>query len=378
MRSMVEGRRDILPHRPPIRAPHSPSTALPAVPLPLRGRKGYGLTMHTASFEGVRDAARQLLGHAVRTPLIESPALNERLGGRVLLKAETLQRAGAFKFRGAWNRISRLTPDELARGVVAYSSGNHAQAVACAARMMGTPAVIVMPADSPGVKVEGVIAFGGEVRMYDRYRESREAIGEEIARTRGSVLVRPFDDPFVIEGQGTTGLEILEQADGFGARIDQLLCGASGGGLIAGVNLTMAALSPDTPVIGVEPQDYNDTQLSLAAGERLTHAPAPGTICDALMTDRPGELTFPINRRLREVVTVSDAEVAEAVRVTFRTLKLVVEPGGAVSLAALLAGKIEARDRTTAVVLSGGNVDPALFSAIIEDRFDPADWRKAA
>ena len=334
--------------------------------------------MHTASFEGVKDAARQIAGRAVRTPLVESPALNERLGGRVLLKAENLQHAGAFKFRGAWNRISRLSPEELERGVVAYSSGNHAQAVAAAARMMGTSAIIVMPADSPKVKVEGVIAFGGEVRMYDRYSESREAIGEEIARTRGSVLVRPFDDPFVIEGQGTVGLEILEQAESVGARIDQLLCGASGGGLIAGINLSMAALSPQTPVIGVEPEHYNDTQLSLAAGERLTHAPAPGTICDALMTDRPGELTFPINRRLKAVATVSDAEVAEAVRFAFRTLKLVVEPGGAVSLAALLAGKVEARNRTTAVVLSGGNVDPALFSAIIEDRFDPADWRKSA
>jgi threonine dehydratase len=327
--------------------------------------------MHTASFEGVRDAAGQLLGHAVRTPLIESPALNERVGGRVLLKAENLQRAGAFKFRGAWNRISRLDADELRRGVVAYSSGNHAQAVACAARMMGTRAVIVMPADSPKVKVEGVIAFGGEVRMYDRYTESREAIGEEIAATRGSVLVRPFDDPFVIEGQGTIGLEIVEQAGEAGATVEQLVCGASGGGLIAGINLAMAALVPDAPVVAVEPRDYNDFQLSIAAGERLTHAPAKGTICDALMTDRPGELTFPINRRVDRVETVSDAEVAEAVRYAFRTLKLVVEPGGAVSLAALLAGKIEARDRTTAVVLSGGNVDPSLFAAIIEDRFEP-------
>ena len=324
---------------------------------------------HTASFEGVRDAARQLAGHAVRTPLIESPMLNAHLGGRVLLKAENLQQAGAFKFRGAWNRISRLTPDELKRGVVAYSSGNHAQAVACAAKMMGTSAIIVMPADSPKVKVEGVIAFGGEVRLYDRYTESREAIGEEIATTRGSVLVRPFDDPFVIEGQGTVGLEIVEQADAVGAKIDQLLCGASGGGLIAGVNLSMAALLPDVPVIGIEPRDYNDTQLSMAAGERLTHAPAHGTICDALMTDRPGELTFPINRRLSRVETVSDAEVAEAVRYAFRALKLVVEPGGAVSLAALLAGKVEAKDKTTAVVLSGGNIDPVLFAEIIEGRF---------
>jgi threonine dehydratase len=327
--------------------------------------------MHTASFEGVRDAARQITGHAVRTPLIESPALNERLGGRILMKAEHLQVAGAFKFRGAWNRISRLTSDELARGVVAYSSGNHAQAVAAAARRMDTHAIIVMPADSPRVKVEGVIAFGGEVRMYDRYTESREAIGEEIAATKGSVLVRPFDDPFIIEGQGTTGLEIVEQSREQGVeRMDQLLCGASGGGLIAGINLSMAALSPDTPVIGVEPEAYNDTLLSLAAGERLTHAPVAGpSICDALMTDRPGELTFPINRRLERVVTVSDAEVAEAVAYAFRTLKQVVEPGGAVSLAALLSGKVEVAGKTTAIVLSGGNVDPGLFSDIIEGRF---------
>jgi threonine dehydratase len=327
---------------------------------------------HTASFEGVLDAARQIAGVAVRTPLIESPALNARLGGRVLMKAETLQYAGAFKFRGAYNRISRLTEAEKARGVVAYSSGNHAQAVAAAARMVGTSAIIVMPADSPAVKVEGVIGFGGEVRMYDRYTESREAIGEEIAATRGSILVRPFDDPFIIEGQGTTGLEIVEQArslPGGEVALDQLLCGTSGGGLMAGINLSMAALSPETVVYGVEPADYNDTEISLKAGERTTHAPAPGTICDALMTDRPGELTFPINRRLEGILTVTDAEVAEAVRFAFRHLKLVVEPGGAVSLAALLSGKISTKGLTTAIVLSGGNVDPALFSAIIEGRF---------
>ncbi|MDP3656742.1 MAG: threonine/serine dehydratase [Brevundimonas sp.] len=328
--------------------------------------------MHIASFAGVQDAARQIAGHAVRTPLIESPALNERLGGRVLMKTETLQLAGAFKFRGAYNRISRLTEAERARGVVAYSSGNHAQAVAAAARMVGTTAIIVMPADSPGVKVEGVRRFGGEVRMYDRYTESREAIGEEIAASKGSILVRPFDDPYVIEGQGTIGLEIVDQARAIGAApLDQLVCGASGGGLIAGINLAMTSLSPHTPVIAVEPRHYNDMQLSIAAGERLTHPPAPGTICDALMTDRPGELTFPINRRVDRVETVSDAEVAEAVRYAFHTLKLVVEPGGAVSLAAVLAGKVETRGRTTAVVLSGGNVDPALFAAIIEDRFTP-------
>ena len=329
--------------------------------------------IHAASFAGVLDAARQIAGAAVRTPLIESPALNDRLGGRVLIKAETLQVAGAFKFRGAFNRISRLTDAEKARGVVAYSSGNHAQAVAAAAKRMGTSAIIVMPADSPRVKVEGVIAFGGEVRAYDRWSESREAIGEEIARTRGSVLVRPFDDPFIIEGQGTCGLEILEQAAETGSGpIDQLLCGASGGGFMAGINLAFAERSPDTQTWAVEPAAYDDTRRSLEAGERMTYPPgAAPSICDALMSDRPGELTFPINRRLSGVLTVTDAEVAEAVRYAFRTLKLVVEPGGAVSLAALLAGRVETAGRTTAIVLSGGNIDPALFAAIIEDRFTP-------
>jgi threonine dehydratase len=319
------------------------------------------------TFDDVIDAARVIRGHAVRTPLIESPALNERLGGRVLMKAETLQVIGAFKFRGAYNRIARLTDEEKRRGVVAYSSGNHAQAVAAAARMLGTRAIIVMPADSPAIKVAGVREHGGEVRMYDRYAESREAIGEAIAAEHGSVLVPPFDDPFVIAGQGTAGLEILEQADG---PIDQLLSGCSGGGLIAGLNLAFEARSPDTTVIGVEPALYDDTARSLAAGERIGVDPTGKSICDALMTPIPGELTFPINqRRLDRAVSVTDEEVAAAVAYAFKTLKLVVEPGGAVSLAALLAGKVSTEGRTTAILLSGGNVDPALFSKIIEGRF---------
>jgi len=319
------------------------------------------------TFDDVTDAARVIKGHAVRTPLIESPALNARLGGRVLMKAENLQVMGAFKFRGAYNRIARLTEAEKARGVVAYSSGNHAQAVAAAARRVGTAAIIVMPADSPAIKVAGVRANGGEVRLYDRYTESREAIGQEIARERGSVLVPPFDDPFVIAGQGTAGLEILEQADG---PIDQLLSGCSGGGLIAGLNLVFEAKSPDTRVIGVEPALYDDTARSLAAGERIGVDPTGKSICDALMTPIPGELTFPINqRRLERAVSVTDEEVAAAVAYAFKTLKLVVEPGGAVSLAALLAGKVETEGLTTAILLSGGNVDSALFSKIIEGRF---------
>ena len=318
------------------------------------------------TFDDVTDAARVIKGHAVRTPLIESPALNARLGGRVLMKAENLQVIGAFKFRGAYNRIARLSEVEKARGVVAYSSGNHAQAVAAAARMLGTRAIIVMPADSPAIKVAGVREHGGEVRMYDRYTESREAIGAAIAAEHGSVLVPPFDNPFVIAGQGTAGLEILEQAE---APIDQLLSGCSGGGLIAGLNLAFEAKSPDTRVIGVEPALYDDTARSLAAGERIGVDPTGKSICDALMTPIPGELTFPINqRRLERAVSVTDEEVAAAVAYAFKTLKLVVEPGGAVSLAALLAGKASTEGLTTAILLSGGNVDPALFSRIIEGR----------
>ena len=324
------------------------------------------MTNRLPSYEGVLDAARQIEGVAVRTPLLESPALNAVVGGRVLMKAETLQRAGAFKFRGAYNRISRLNAEERRRGVVAFSSGNHAQGVAAAAALAGTPAIIVMPSDSPRVKVEGVIGFGGEVRTYDRWTESREAIGAAIAAERGAILVPPFDDPFIIEGQGTTALEMLDQAD---APFDQLLCGASGGGLLAGINLVLAERSPDTQVFVVEPEAFDDTARSLAAGERVGHPQGPPSICDALMAPMPGELTWPINRRLAGALTVSDAEAAEAMRFAFRHLKLVVEPGGAVSLAALLSGKAEARNRVTGIVLSGGNVDPALYAEIIEGRF---------
>ena len=315
------------------------------------------------SFTGVLNAANQILGHAVRTPLLEHPALNEIVGGRVLMKAETFQLAGAFKFRGAFNRISRLNEDEKKRGVVAYSSGNHAQGVAAAARAVGTPALIVMPHDSPAVKVAGVRHFGGEVRLYDRWSESREEIGAQIAHERGSILVPPFDDRHVIEGQGTLALELLEQADG---PIDQLLCGASGGGMLAGINLVMAEQSPTTRLYVVEPEDFDDYGRSLTAGQRIGHPDGKPSICDALMAPMPGELTFPINQTLAGGLGVSDAEVAEAMRFAFRWLKLVIEPGGAVSLAALLAGKIDAKDQTTAIVLSGGNVDPELFARILQ------------
>lgn len=327
------------------------------------------MTLHAApapTFADVEDAALRLRGHAVRTPLIESPALNARVGGRVLLKAETLQVSGSFKFRGAYNRISRLDAAEQRRGVVAYSSGNHAQGVAAAAKLVGAPALIVMPSDAPAVKVAGVKAYGGEVRLYDRWTEDREAIGAEIARDRGAVLVPPFDDPFVIAGQGTTGLELVAQAHERGVELDAVYCGASGGGLIAGIGLVLEARAPETRLYVVEPAGYDDHAHSLAAGERTGHPPAEPSICDALMSPLPGVITFPLNRRrLAGAFSVTDAEVAEAMRFAFATLKLVVEPGGAVSLAALLAGRLDAKDRTVALVLSGGNVDPGLYRRIL-------------
>ncbi len=327
--------------------------------------------MTTASpptFADIEDAAARLSGQAVITPLLESAALNERIGGRVLLKAETFQVSGSFKFRGAYNRISRFTPDEIARGVVAYSSGNHAQGVAAAARRVGARALIVMPSDCPAVKIEGVKAFGGEVRLYDRWRESREAIGEEIAPERGSVLVPPFDDPFVMAGQGTAGLEIARQAEAMGAALDLVCAPASGGGLVGGVALAMEALSPATETWVAEPADYDDHARSLAAGARMSHEPNPRpSFCDALMAPRPGEVTWPVNSRLlKGAVSATDAEVADAMRFAFRTLKLVVEPGGACALACLLNGQLPATGRTVGVILSGGNVDPGLFARVIQ------------
>ena len=324
----------------------------------------------SVTFAEVQSAAERLAGRAVVTPLIESPALNERLGGRVLVKPETLQRVGAFKFRGAFNRLSRLSPDERKGGVVAFSSGNHAQGVALAARLLGLPSLIVMPADAPTVKVEATRGYGAEVRFYDRATDDREALAAAAAAERGAVVVPAFDDPFIIAGQGTAGLEIAKQAAAQGASIDLLLGPVGGGGLMSGVSLAMGALSPATQLYGVEPAGFDDTRRSLEAGERRGAPPAPRSLCDALESPMPGKLTFPILRdNLAGVFTATDAEVAEAMRYAFATLKLVVEPGGAVSLAALLAGKLDLAGRTAAIILSGGNVDPDLFSRVLAGEY---------
>lgn len=319
------------------------------------------------SLPDIEAAAARIAGVAVETPLLESAALNERLGVRVLIKPETLQRVGAFKFRGAYNRLVQLTDEERKRGVVAFSSGNHAQGVALAAKLLGIRALIVMPADAPKVKADATLGYGAEVKFYDRLTESREKIAAAIAAERGSIVVPAFDDPHIIAGQGTAGLELVRQARDLGAELGAVIVPCSGGGLLAGIATAVKALSPPTIMIGVEPADYDDTLQSLRAGERTAVTAARRTLCDALETTCPGELTFPILKQtVADVAVVTDAEVAEAMRYAFSVLKLVVEPGGSAGLAALLAGKVEVRGAgAVGLVLSGGNVDPEQFARVL-------------
>jgi threo-3-hydroxy-L-aspartate ammonia-lyase len=314
------------------------------------------------ALDDVRDAAERLRGVANVTPVLTSRTLDAATGATVLLKAESFQRAGAFKFRGAYNRISRLTAAELARGVATYSSGNHAQAVALAARLAGTRAVIVMPEDAPPSKLEATRGYGAEVVTYDRYTGDRVAIGGELAAERGLVLVPPYEDSLVMAGQGTAGLELMEQA----GQLDVLVVPVGGGGLIAGSGTAAGGLDPRIRVVGVEPEVGDDTRRSLAVGERV-RIDVPRTIADGLQAEIPGELTFEVNRRVvDEVVTVSDAEIVEAMRFLFERMKLVVEPSGAVGVAAVLAGRVEsATGRRVGVILSGGNVGVERFRQLL-------------
>lgn len=317
------------------------------------------------ALEQVRAAAARLRGVAVRTPLLHDTPLDRLVGGRLLIKAEPLQRTGSFKFRGAYNAIATTT----APAVVAWSSGNHAQGVALAASLLGRRATIVMPADAPRIKQERTRAFGAEVVLYDRVRESREAIGAAIAERSGAAIVRPYDDPAVIAGQGTVGLEIVEQAMELGLVPDLAVVCCGGGGLIAGCATALRALLPEIRVYAAEPEGHDDTARSLARGERVANPPGVRSICDALLAPEPGELTFAINRRLLAGgLVVSDAEVRRAMALAFTELKVVVEPGGAVALAAVLAGRIDGRGKTVAVVLSGGNVDPDLYARVLQER----------
>ncbi|MBC8036475.1 MAG: threonine/serine dehydratase [Rhizobiales bacterium] len=314
----------------------------------------------------IEKAARRLEGFAVHTPVLESPMLNGRTGGRILVKAECLQRTGSFKFRGAWNCISQLDPAAAKGGVVAYSSGNHAQGVAAAAQIKGLQAAIVMPSDTPEIKKANTRSYGAEVITYDRARESREEIAARLTEQRGAVLVPPFEHEHVIAGQGTAGLELADEAARRGAQLDEVLVCCSGGGLTAGIALAMEARSPATKVHSVEPEAFDDYARSLRSGVRERNKEAAGSICDALLTQQPGAMTFAINRsRLAEGLTVSDAEVRDAMRYAFGVLKIVLEPGGAVALAAVLAGKIASKGRTIGVIASGGNVDAAMFAKML-------------
>ena len=327
------------------------------------------------TFEDVEAAAGRLAGIARRTPLLAGTPLDELTGGRVLLKVESLQRTGSFKFRGAYNRLVQLDPDERAAGVVAFSSGNHGQGVACAAALLGIRATIVMPADAPRAKLEGTRAFGAEIVTYDRERESREEIASAIAAKRGATLVPAFDDPHVIAGQGTVGLELMQQARELDATPDQVLIGCSGGGLVSGSALAIRELSPTTEVICVEPAGFDDARRSLEAGHRISNAKGNRSICDALMSPSTGALTFALmSEHLAGGVAVTDQQVQAAMAWAFRHLRLVIEPGGSVALAAVLAAQVPTRGRTTAIVISGGNVDPATFIEALAT----ADARKPA
>jgi threonine dehydratase len=311
-------------------------------------------------------AAQRLSGVALRTPLVTSPILDALTGARVFLKAETLQRTGSFKFRGAYNKLASIPEEKRRGGVVAFSSGNHAQGVAAAARLLGMQAVIVMPTDAPRPKQERTAALGAEVVLYDRARGDREAIARDIAARRNAVLVPPYDDALVIAGQGTAGREIVEDLAALGLVPDVVLVTASGGGLTAGIALAVKARVPQARLYTAEPDGFDDHARSFKSGRRETNAALTGTICDALMARMPGEITFAINRNLvGEGMSASEQEVARAVAFAFHELKLVVEPGGAVALAALMARKLDVEGKVAVAVLSGGNVDPELFYRLV-------------
>jgi threonine dehydratase len=322
-----------------------------------------GGTSTLPAIADVHRAAARIAGHAVRTPLVSSPFLDEQVGGRVLLKCEVLQRTGSFKFRGAYNALAALPRETRSRGVVAVSSGNHGQGVAEAARLMGVRATIVMPADAPLAKRRRTERSGAQVVTYDRATEDREGVAARYIAEHGGSFVHPFNDADVIAGQGTIGLEIAADCDAAGLRPDAVLVPCSGGGLSSGVGISVKAWSPSTQMVLVEPEGFDDYARSLAAGVIERNERMAGSICDALLAPAPGAIGFALNRRARTMATaVSDEEVLAAIAFAFRELKLVVEPGGAVALAAVLSGHVAARGRTVVVVLSGGNIDEPMLT----------------
>ena len=313
----------------------------------------------------IEAAADRLSGIVVRTPLLQNAELDRIAGGSVLIKPECFQSIGSFKIRGAYNLLSQLSSERAERGVVAWSSGNHAQGVALAGKLLGIHAAIVMPEDAPAAKLENTRRLGGEIITYDRYTGDREAIAREIAAERGAEIVPSYEDDRIIAGQGTVGLEIAAQTEELGLIVDQALINCGGGGLMAGCAIALKSRLPDVVLHTVEPEEFDDTARSLECGQRVGVEESARSICDALLTDRPGQLTFDVMSQLVSGgLVVSDAEVRNAMRFAFRNLKIVVEPGGAVGLAAVLSGKIDTAGKTTAIVFSGGNVDFEQFSSI--------------
>ncbi|NRG17976.1 threonine/serine dehydratase [Rhizobiales bacterium] len=318
-------------------------------------------------FEDILAARERISGKAERTPLLRSAFLDEVTGGSVLIKPEVLQRTGSFKFRGAFNRLSMIPPEDRAKGVVACSSGNHAQGVAEAARLLAIPATIVMPHDAPSVKKSRTERSGATVVGYERGVENRDEIAAGIVAETGATFIHPYNDPGVIVGQGTAGLEIAEQAEEMGLAPEAMLTCAGGGGLTAGIALALERLLPDCAVYPVEPEGFDDYARSLEAGHRVANPSAVGSICDAILTETPGDIGFAItSRRAKRGLVVSDEEALKAVAFAFRELKLVVEPGGAVALAALLSGKIDIAGKCVAIILSGGNIEPAMMMRALE------------
>jgi threo-3-hydroxy-L-aspartate ammonia-lyase len=313
------------------------------------------------SLADVRQAADRLRGVANRTPVMTSRTLASLVGAQVFFKCENLQRGGAFKFRGAYNRLAALTAEQRSRGVVAFSSGNHAQGVALAARELGVPATVVMPSDAPRLKLAATRGYGAEVASYDRLTEDREEIARRLAQERRLTLVPPYDHPLIMAGQGTAALELIEEV----GPLDLLLAPVGGGGLLSGSVIAATGLLPDIKVVGVETETSNDWVLSLAAGQPVRIAP-PDTIADGMRTQQPGSLTFPIVQKLAHTVTVvSDDEVKEAMRFLLLRMKLLVEPTGAVPVALLLSGRLDVRGQRVGVILSGGNADPALVAEVL-------------
>jgi len=314
------------------------------------------------TFADVQAAARRLEGIVLRTPLLENARVNARLGGRLFIKAECLQRTGSFKIRGAYNFLASMSEADRKKGAVGWSSGNHAQGLAEAGRLLGVKTTIVMPADAPALKVANTRASGAEIVLYDRVKDSREEIGLGIAARTGATVVPPYDHPWILTGQGTAGLELAEQAKALGVLLDAVAAPCSGGGLSTGVALGVHGISPNTMVHAGEPAGFDDLARSLKSGRKEKNDKLSGSICDALLAPTPGDVTFPLAQKvLGPGLVVTDDEVLDAMETAFREFKIVVEPGGAVALAAALTGKLPVTGRAVAVVCSGGNVDHATF-----------------